>query len=349
MPVRSLAPLAVFAAFAASPARAATVGLQFDIDPTLAREAGVNPADVESEFRGPAEQELELDSMKEYLSQMANANAFSTLGMGVDYASNPQKFVAGASLGAASCGAVPLFVGDADLPATGYAAEASLMAGLNLGAFSKDESFLRRFVVSVNGLYWKGSAKHFDWTIYNYGAHLQFKLIRPKKRDGVVNWGGLDVNAGYQQAFYQLSLHGTYPITVDDLRWDAAGDMVVASGVPTIPLDVSTNLRILVVSVFAGGGIDIRTSGEATGTMDLHGDLYVTDKAPGDVRIGSVAAEMHDTAPANLTAPRVFAGVQVNVAPVKIYTQLNVGLDSLTVDHPAGSSVGAQLGVRVAM
>jgi hypothetical protein len=331
-------------------AHAGTINLAFDIDPDLAAEAGVDPDEVNQELRGATSTSLKFDGLKEYLAQMANANSLATQGMGADYATNPQRFVVGASIGTAACGNGLDFVNTGDqLPETGFAAEASGMAGLNLGVLSKDESFLRRFVVSVNGMYATGQNQVFDWEIFNYGGHLQFKLIRPGHK-GIIEWGGLDLTGGYQKAYYQLALSAGYPIAVDSFRWDASGDLTITSSVTTIPLEVSTNLRVTVFTVFGGLGLDLRPEGEADGKVGLGGDLYAENPSTGkEMKIGTGSASASETSPANSTAPRVFFGAQINILPLKIYAQANVGLERFTTQSPVGDSFGGQVGVRVAL
>lgn len=309
------------------------------IDDALAQQIGLDPDQVRADIRGATEGALKLDAPQEFLNQMATANAFATKGMGVDYASNPQRFFAGAALGTAVSGQGFSFVrGQDTLPTAGFAFQVSANAGLNLGAFSKDESFLRRFVVSVNGLWGQGLSGPFDAQLYNLGGHLQIKLIRPPHK-GVVEWGGLDVTGGYEISSYRLSLSDTLPLEVEGLKWDATGGFDIAAASQTIPIEVSTNLRLFVFTVYAGGGLDIRQQADTRGVLSLGGPL--TASAQGEtVTLGSVEASFDATGQAAEYAPRVFGGAQINVLFVKVYGHLNVGFDDTYAGH---------IGVRAAL
>ncbi len=310
------------------------------IDPELAQQAGLDADEVQAQLRSGTEGALKMDAPEAFLGQMATANAFATKGMGVDYASNPQRFFAGAALGTAVNGAGFSFVrGSETMPAGGFAFQAAGNAGLNLGIASPDESALRRFVVSVNGMYAKGAAGVFDAELSNLGAHLQVKLVRPD-HEGLVEWGGLDVTGGYEISTYRLLLSDTMPIETEGLRWDASGSFDVRASSHTIPLEISTNLRVFVFTAYAGGAMDIRRVATASSEASLEGP--VTASAEGhELQIGTISARLGalGTAEAVYT-PRVFGGVQINVLWFKVYGHLNVGFDDTYAGH---------LGARVAL
>lgn len=324
---------------ASTPAWAQQIDIVIDED--LAAQAGVDPDDVRKQISDATEGALHMDAPEAFLRQMATANAFATKGMGVDYASNPQRFFVGGAVGTAVNGAGFTFVRDetAAMPTAGFAFQVAANAGLNLGVFSKDESFLRRVVISANGLWAQGAADPFMATLYNVGGHVQIKLIRPP-HEGVVEWGGLDVSSGYELSSYQLSLSQAVPVETDGLRWDAEGNFDIVAESHTIPIEVSTNLRVFVVSVYAGGALDIRRTAYATGAASLGGPI--TAEAQGQsTKIGTVSASLGAKGDAEAEyAPRVFAGAQINVLWVKVYGHLNVGFDDTYAGH---------LGVRVAL
>jgi hypothetical protein len=324
----------------AAPGQAWAQQIDVVIDPDLARQAGVDPEEVRAEIRNATEGALKMDAPDAFLRQMATANAFATKGMGADYASNPQRFFAGAALGTAVNGAGFTFVRGTDtMPTAGFAFQAAANAGLNLGFLSSDESVLRRVVISANGMYARGAAGLFDAELSNMGAHVQVKLIRPE-HEGLVEWGGLDVTGGYEVSTYRLSLAQALPVETEGLHWDAQGTFDIAAASHTIPLEVSTNLRVFVVSVYAGGALDIRREANARGEASLGGPLTASSQGR-EMQIGTVSATLASSGDAeSLYTPRVFAGAQINVLWVKVYGHLNVGFDDTYAGH---------LGLRVAL
>ncbi|MDP2309732.1 MAG: hypothetical protein Q8P18_27175 [Pseudomonadota bacterium] len=324
----------------ALPTRSWAQEIDIIIDPALAQQAGVDAEEVRTQIRTATEGALKMDAPEAFLQQMATANAFATKGMGADYASNPQRFFAGAAVGTAVNGAGFTFVRGTDtMPEAGFAFQAAANAGLNLGFLSPDESFLRRLVVSANGMYAKGAEGSFDAELSNFGAHLQVKVIRPE-HEGLLEWGGIDVTGGYEISTYRLLLTHSLPIEVEGLRWDADGQFDLTATSHTLPVEVSTNLRVFIFSVYAGGAVDIRQQASATSSASLAGPVTASSQGH-DLAIGTVSARLSASGDAeSVYTPRVFAGAQVNIIWAKLYGHLNVGFDDTYAGH---------LGVRVAM
>lgn len=321
---------------APSVAFAQQVTFQFNEDVS---QYGVDTADIEQQMNTAIGGQLKLDGPEAWLGQMAAANALATKGMGVDYASNPQRFVLGGSFGSAVNGAGVTFVkGDTPLPEGGFAVNASAMGALNLGILAEDDSFWRRVVISANGLMAGGATGPFDADFYNVGAHLQVKLIRPPHK-GVVEWGGLDLTGGYELTSYALTLTQAIPVETNGLTWDATGSFDVRANAQTIPLELSTNLRVLVVTVFAGGAVDYRMVAVSAGEATLGGPLSVSYEGQ-QKEIGRIDATLGVTGQVGDYVPRVFGGAQINVLMVKVYGQVNATLDE---------GFGGHLGVRVAL
>ncbi len=315
--------------------------VRVQVDPQLAAQAGLDAEQIQQDIADKVDGTLHIDGHEEFLERMANANALSTKGMGVDYASNPQRFVVGASFGSSENGIAPsLTWGPEQLPEGGYSVQLSLMAALNLGFLSGDESVLRRFVLSVNGMALKGKTGVFEAEMQNLGAHLQFKMIRPPHK-GIVEWGGLDLTTGYELSRYHLQLSQTMPVEADAVRWDASGSFTLESNASTVPIELSTNMRLSVVGLYTGLGFDLRLGGSrATTDLSLGGPLQIEYEGQKQ-RLGRVDATLVTNGLAADSSARVFAGVQANIFLVKVYGQLNWG--------PLDQSFGGHLGLRVAL
>ena len=310
------------------------------IDEDLARQAGVDPAEIEDQMSTLGDGALKISEQQDFLREMANASALVTKGMGVDYASNPQSFVFGGSFGTSVSGVGASFVrGEQTLPEGGYAVQVSGMAGLNLGFTATEDSFARRIVLYVNGMALKGASGEFDANFYNAGAHLQLKLIRPPHK-GIVEWGGLDLTGGYELSRYYLELGKTLNIASDPVRWEATGTANIEAMTTTIPIELSTNLRVFVVTAFAGAGLDIRQGGRAGSSIALGGPLYVEVNGQ-EQQLGTVEANVDMSGAPDYLAPRVFGGAQVNILFLKVYGQVNYGV--------LDESFGGHIGLRVAI
>ena len=315
------------------------------IDSAVAEEAGVDVQEVEDAINGAIDGQLHFDDLSGYMTEMANAAVLSTKGMGIDYATNPQRFVVGGSVGTAVSGAgIQLGRGAETVPEAGFAFQLSGVAGVNLGVMSSDESFLRRFMIYVNGMALNTQLDPFTGSLLNLGAHAQMQILRPGGRKGIFEWGGLAASTGFEYASYQLVLSQPLPVESDYLTWDAVGTYDVHATAASIPVELSSNLRISVATVYFGGALDINQGSDAETSVQLKGDL-ITNVTGEDVTLGTVGAKASLGGVGTAFFPRAFAGVQVNIYPVKIYVHANAATD-LDLSR---LSFGANAGLRFAL
>jgi hypothetical protein len=300
---------------------------------------GVDTASLESGLKGSIGSELALEGMSELLSSMANAAAISSSGIGVDYVSNPRVFVFGASMGAAGDGTgFPPDAGDAAMPSAGFASTASMMVGANLGALTLGKGPLSRFRIYAHGLTrTTGLAGGLETRLDNYGGHLQVAAIKPRRIGlGTLEWGGLSLTTGYEKTIVGLSLTSDEALDIGadvgdmTIGWDATGTVDVTSTVHTIPFEMSTNLRVLMFAVYGGAAFDI-TPSDATASLSLSGPISLTGDNPSEIGVASVSfTESASGAPSQ---QRLFAGAQLDLPILKLYTQANLGLNGASGFH----------------
>jgi hypothetical protein len=340
----SLVGLSLAALLTGAPAAAQALDVQIAIDEDAAAQAGITDTTaLRSALESEVDGTLVLDDQAAYLSQMADANILSAKGMGVDYASNFEKFIVGGGFGSAVNSAGFRFgSGDAPLPTGGFAFQATVMAGLNLGFAAEDDSFSRRVRVYANGLIGSTSQEPFAGDLLNYGGHLQLKLIRPSGEKGaVVRFAGLDLTSGYEFSRYTMRLDQGLPIPADDASWNATGSYVITSEATSVPIELSTGLKIAIISVYGGGGVDVNPYGQATSTIGLEGPLEAEHTSTGEtLNIGTAAVQANTTGQSALVTPRIFAGAMAHLMFVKLYGHLNVSFDR---------SVGGHIGARIAL
>ena len=240
------------------PATAAAQTLTIDLDEKAIAAAGMDPAVIQQTVDGYLSQDLHIADIDAYMDQMAEAAVFSTRGIGVDYASNPKGLVFGISAGAAGAGlSKDLFRGEGALPPQGYAFQTSVMAGVNLGfLLPGDNTFLDRITVYGNVMHLRPpSDQPIRGGLTNAGLHAQLRLLKPA-RLVVFEFGGIALTTGVEQSAYSLRLDHELPLSREEagvsLRWDGVGDYRLASNSFSIPLEASTNLRILFITLYGG-------------------------------------------------------------------------------------------------
>lgn len=332
---------AALALFSASSAYAqSTVDLQFD--EATASKLGIDTVEAENEIRTVLDEQLRAYDVSGFLTSMADAGGIAGKGIGVDYATNPTQFVGGISLGTgANASGLTFGRGETLLPEAGFALQASIMGGINLGVLSKSEepTFLDRIVVTAHGLGFNGAQREFRGSMYNFGGHVQVKVIN-KTGVGLFEWGGIDVTSGFERVRYKLELSRPLPLSTSledgtELGWDATGTYSISVTDDSIPLELSTNLRISVVSLFFGGAGDWHT-GSALAMANLDGPVTGSNGE----QVGSARLTISADQAATPFSYRFFTGLQVNVLPVKVYAQINVA---------STQSAGAHAGIRFAM
>lgn len=340
VPALALAALAL----ASTAARAQDLTIAIDIDPDAAAQAGItDTAALESELQSQFDSTLVLDDQAGYMQQMADANVLSAKGLGVDYASNFEKFIIGGGFGTAvNSGGFRFGSGEGALPSSGFAFQATVMAGVNLGFGTDNEkSFARRVRLYGHGLMAGTSRDPFAGQLLNYGGHAQIKLIRPSgKKGSIARFAGVDLTSGYEVSRYTLELEQGIPIGSGDTFWDATGAYTITAQSTSVPVEVSTGLKIAIISAYVGGAADINLEALADSEIGMTGALQADNPATGQrYDIGTAAVTAAASGEGAAVTPRAFAGVMAHVLFLKLYGHLNVSFDR---------SVGGHLGARVA-
>ncbi len=318
---------------------AAAQETQLTLDPQVADAAGIDESTLQSSFGDALDGAFHTQALDGFTGEMASANLLSTRGMGVDYASAMQRFALGGSLGSAtSSGKFSFGGGDSPVPESGFAFQMMVMAGLNLGVLAQDDSPARRFRVYGNAMKAGTRRGAISGEFFNWGAHLQINMIK-RRGDKAAEWGGIDLTSGYESSSYTLTLAETYPLDFGGGIWDATGTYSLAANGRTIPVELSTSLRIVMVSVYVGGAFDTNLVAAADNTIRLDGPMTV-DIGGRDETLGTANVSYGASGTSAMFTPRAFGGAQIDITLVKVYGQLATTFDG---------SIGGHFGVRLVL
>lgn len=335
--------------------RAASAGVTVNINPgpgsEFARQAGLRLEDLDKQIATQIDQVFQTYRVHDFLRAFGDAQAFSTRGLGVDYASNLQFLMVGVA-GNVSLNADKGFVpGDTQSRPAVAALSSNLtfMGGLNLG-------FLGASPVTLFGNYFKGSGHYegFSSDLQNWGAHVQIKLFGPRRRESawnaLVKWGGFDITSGFDYARTTLSLgqqlKRTFPIGMvgaenPTVLFDGMGLFDLDMRTWSVPLEVTTNLRFLyVLTLFGGLGFDWQLGGGSDMKLDLASTLTGRSASIPAQDLGTATVTANDSVVPSRGRLRGMLGLQVNLWLFRVFVQLNA------VPNPASASLA--FGLRLA-
>lgn len=291
----------------------------------FASELGISEQQLVEQVRGEVDEAYQASNIKGFLKSFTDATAFSARGIGVDYASVPTGFMAGIAANVAAAGDDEVF--DDGRPTAGLAANLAVMVGLNLKKWD-----LPKWSLYANGFYRKGSTDELRGGITSAGAHVQYRLIDAADTDGAskaVRWIGLSVTSGIELTRWNLETKsGGIETDLDvigtgenaDVVLNSVGQFDLTSTATTIPIEVTTGLRLAVLAtVYAGVGTDI-TVGKSTVDAGLSGQLTARD----DRDLGTVTISGDGEGSASPAAFRALVGAQLNLTALKIFAQANV-------------------------
>jgi hypothetical protein len=302
----------------------------------LANQLGVTEAELASRIQTRINDAYDTNNVDGFLRSFTDATAFSMRGLGVDYVSMPKNLMLGVGVNFAVAAS-----GDfnaEERPTAGLAPNIGFMAGLNLSEYGSP-----RWTLFGNGFYRTGSTRSLRGGITSAGLHAQYRVVLPQEDAGaatVLRWTGIDVTSGFEFTRWSLGVDDdiTTSFAVDGssgsarLVLDSTGTFDVRSTAMTIPVDVTTGMRIaLLVSLYVGAGIDLTAStGKLTTSLD--GNLLTDDMRS----VGTATMTGNGDNSGTPFSGRVLAGVQLNLWKLKIYTQVNAS--------PNAANVGA--GIR---
>jgi len=209
-----------------------------------------------------------------FLRKLGDSQSFTSKGMGVDYASEATYFEVGGSVNFAM-GIDRTYQPDSvqGFPIQGVGLNASAMAGLSL-------DFLG-LPVMIFGNYMKIPTMNYgsmSGSLDNWGVHAQLRLFGPSHKSSALSmllrWGGIAITSGIDSSHMALGLHKsikssfTLPDQSMTFSADTSADNQARFNVDmttrSIPLEVTTSLRLLTFLTAYGGVGSIGSSQGAT-------------------------------------------------------------------------------------
>jgi len=322
------------APFAAYAAGEVTISLNPDAQ-RFANQAGISQSALEMQITQETERLFQTIALKDYVRSFADAQAFTTRGLGVDYAAHPRLFMLGVAANV-SINAEDGFKPSESRgrpPIGSLAPNFTVMGGVNLGVLG-----LRPVTLFGNYFKAKGDFEEFKSDLQNWGAHVQVKLFGPADDATLLKvlfrWGGIDITTGIDHARMGLGLGNTlktdFPLNngmrdYGRIDVESTGKFDLVLRTYNVPLEVTTNFRLLYfLSLYGGVGIDWQLGGSGDLTMNLDGRMTGTlTGGGGTFDLGTARVVATETAKPSAGRLRGIVGLQANLAVLRVFVQLN--------------------------
>jgi hypothetical protein len=201
------------------------------------------------------------------------------------------------------------------------------MAGVQLGRWG-----LPRWTIFANGFYETGSYHGLDGHLATTGIHVQYRIV-PETHRAAVRWIGVDVTSGLEFARWTIGEGSTLPIKFkvanpagdsEQLTLNATGTLSVVANTFTVPVEVTTGVRLFdVLALYGGGGVDV-TAGSASLDVAIAGDMVITSNQQ---NVGQAMITANGSATSSPLAVHALAGLQVNVPHVHVFVQGTISPD----------------------
>jgi hypothetical protein len=292
---------------------------------TLANNLGLSSTALVAKVNSEIQTYYQTTHIAQIMQAFVDTTAFANRDLGVDYAPESGEIVFGVVAAGAIDNSITLPTKDSAF--TNAILNGAVMAGVNLGRWGHP-----RWSVFANGFYLSQQIDALEGDLTTVGAHVEYQIVLPRGSGGA-QWMGLFAVSGLEYAHADLFANApiVHKFTVDgtgtnsvNLTLKSTGTLQLLSNTVSVPVEVTTGVRLArVLALYVGGGADF-TGGGSTLTAGLNGTMTVTSSGDdvGTVTISDSASQ----SPTTVTVHGL-AGLQLDVPHFQIYVQGMVSPD----------------------
>jgi hypothetical protein len=325
-PRLALAAVLVLGTFASSARADSSVSVALDQNgQALASQLGFTPDQLAAAIQDKIDSLYRISGIDGLLQAIGDTGSFSQRGLGVDYDPDDRDITFGVSV-AGVHGNVA--IGTSDSLLGGSIADYAVMAGVNLGRWGQP-----RWTVFANGGYETTTIHGVTGDLSTGGIHAQYRVVG-SRGDANARWSGVFITSGIELAKWTMNavepieshVIVTGPGGTKSIHMSSSGLLTVDSHVTTIPLEVTTAVRLgRHFELFGGAGLDIAL-GHTTAAMQLTSQLTVnnTNDPVGTAQIAASGA--HD--PRTITTFAI-GGLGLHTRHVRVTVHTAVSSDEL--------------------
>ena len=304
---------------------------------SLASELGLSVADLIATAQARIDELYKVSRIGDLLHAFANTAATAQRGLGVDYDPDSGDLLIGASVGGVHG---DVAIGTTNSLLGGSIVNVAAMTGVNLGRWSHP-----RWTVFANGFYESTTIHGLDGSLFTLGAHVQYHLL-PATRPAAVRWIGVQATTGLEYAKWTMGtatggsieshFTATGPNSHHTIHMSSTGTLDVNTTTLSVPLELTTGVRLVdVLVLYAGGGLDL-TGGSSTVVAQLQSMLTINND---NIPIGTAVITGSGSSSPSAVTVHGLVGLEIHTRRVRVVIQSAVAPGELAVN----------LGVRIAL
>lgn len=283
----------------------------------VATQIGTSSAQLAADARGKIDALFELSGLPQLLRSFADTGSFAARGLGVSYQPDPGDRIFGVVVGGAIASNVEL---SSERPLSATVLDYAVFGGLNLAHWNHP-----RWTVFANGSYAASTIRALAGNLITLGAHVQYQLV-PFTRPSAARWTGVAVTTGLEYARWSVGLASTYETHVvimgsadrASIHLSNAGTLEVLAQTTTVPLEVSTGVRLAeIVGLYVGAGA-AATTGSSTIEAALDTTMSVNESR---MTIGTAHVTASETSSPSTWTAHAFGGLELRARYVHVFAQ----------------------------
>ncbi len=321
-------------------AHAATAGADSSVVVTLnaqgeqlAQDIGLSVPELIATSKLKIDELYKLSRLPSLLRSFANTAAVSQRGLGVDYDPDSGDVLIGATAGGIHG---DVAIGTTNELLGGSIVNFAVMSGVNLGRWKHP-----RWTVFANGFYEATTIHNLDGTLLTLGAHVQYKVL-PASRPGHIRWIGVSATTGLEYANWtvgttsggSIESHFVAQGSIDrsSIHMSSTGTLDVNTSTTSVPIELTTGVRLFDTLVFyGGGGLDL-TAGSSGIVAQLTSALTINEN---NLPVGTAVITGTDSSSASPVTVHALVGFEIHTRHVRVAfqgavapgeTAVNVGL-----------------------
>lgn len=293
----------------------------------LADQIGADVAQIIRDSEARINELFELQGLPPLLRSFANTAVFANHSLGVDYQPDPNDLMLGFVADSAIAADARL---SSDKVFSATVVNYGVVASVGLGRWN-----LPRWTLSANGSYASTTIRGLAGELLSGGAHVQLKAV-PEVVRGHFRWTGLSITTGLDVSQWEIGI-------ADELRLNFSvigtndratvallsnGTLKVVSEVVSVPVEVTSGIRLgNVFGIYGGGGLTF-AAGTSTVTAMLDSVLAINAN---DLPIGTaVITASESDGPTSVTV-HALAGLALHTKHVRVFVQGLIAPDERAV------------------